>query len=720
MFNWNELQPFLSLEKNTDNTEGFLDNPFREFFLIELAEMLSQGKYLPPSSVFAEAIRFFKPNFEITPVRLNSKFDLSTECSNDNFSDIKFFDFNKFNQNFGSIRYLFYPKFFYEEADYIPELISHFFGDDLSKYLDLFIDSIEDYIASRVLLYLGIKSALSNSSTEKSTIVDKRHDKRYVKINRKAYDKACFLYATLKKRHKNLYVLSDLLDLLSKADYPLWKCSNSQKWYSEITKLEEILGCNQKNYVDELKECLFYEITKKDIISKLIIWRDSKEYNTFKELIIDNFDDYEYKNHINDLFVLITMLPPRLAQIFFNKICENTVLWKTLSNRDDVSDIFEAVVLINRYLYQLIFIAFPALNNCILSALTETDTKKLNNDDILLTLRLNITRQLDFVTPLRSEKPYNRYLHNIFNFTNTPYNFFEKVYTGELYYNPLNLDYENLKAFVQLPDREVKISEDVYNYFNEDIRQDEKLYLKRLKFIEYSLYVSNSSILSELDYLSRQLLVFWLENLDDISGADNPIGIVDEISKVVQKIYSCYSPEHKLLDYNAISELYRVLKKIKRDNYKPLCKIKESIRESFHDEFELNINSIDSSLYDKYGISIDQLVLLMSYDSYHDVLPFCRELNLKFIIDDEKNTMLGKLYFYLLGQLSKIKSCIVVLSCSLDSDSGNSNYLYKRSKLLLKGEDYTNLYKMILSRHLIFLSPDHFVAEQSYQNLFYF
>ena len=148
-----------------------------------------------------------------------------------------------------------------------------------------------------------------------------------------------------------------------------------------------------------------------------------------------------------------------------------------------------------------------------------------------------------------------------------------------------------------------------------------------------------------------------------------------------------------------------------------MCKIKESIRESFHDEFELNINSIDSSLYDKYGISIDQLVVLMGYDSYHDVLRFCRELNLKLTIDDEKNTMLGKLYFYLLGQLSKIKGCIVVLSCSLDSDSGNSNYLYKRSKRLLKGEDYTNLYKMILSRHLIFLSPDHFVAEQSYQNL---
>ena len=102
-----------------------------------------------------------------------------------------------------------------------------------------------------------------------------------------------------------------------------------------------------------------------------------------------------------------------------------------------------------------------------------------------------------------------------------------------------------LKLFVQLPDREVKISEDVYNYFDEDIRQDEKLYLNRLKFIEYSLYVSNSSILSELDYLSRQLLVFWLENLDDISGADIPMIIVDRISKVVQKIYSCYSPEHK-------------------------------------------------------------------------------------------------------------------------------------------------------------------------------
>ena len=111
MFNWNELQPFLSLEKNTDNAEGFLDNPFSEFFLTELAEMLSQGKYLPPSSVFDEAIRFFKPNFKIDPVRLNSKFNLTTECSNDNFSDIKFFDFNKFNQDFDSIRYLFYPKF---------------------------------------------------------------------------------------------------------------------------------------------------------------------------------------------------------------------------------------------------------------------------------------------------------------------------------------------------------------------------------------------------------------------------------------------------------------------------------------------------------------------------------------------------------------------------------------------------------------------------------
>ena len=77
MFNWNELQPFLSLEKNTDNTEGFLDNPFSEFFLTELAEMLSQGKYLPPSSVFAEAIRFFKPNWEINTGRVNTKFDIS-------------------------------------------------------------------------------------------------------------------------------------------------------------------------------------------------------------------------------------------------------------------------------------------------------------------------------------------------------------------------------------------------------------------------------------------------------------------------------------------------------------------------------------------------------------------------------------------------------------------------------------------------------------------
>ena len=519
----------------------------------------------------------------------------------------------------------------------------------------------------------------------------------------------------------------------------LFNVNSYKEWYEFIERANEVSNLQS----DSFSSLLLAEIIGGEGIFNLYRWEGTTGYC---QLLEDIKNDLHIPiAFLEDFISLNLMLPPTWGRLHFTLLQEfsstNNLLvsdkYKTAVTSSQ-SILRKNLIYYNKYLYRLVFIAFPALNTLI-DELIDNILTKYNNDCLLV-----LKKELDRILTKYIDKDYGlegilkksleeRCLEND--------SFFKRFYCRKLHYNPFNRYFDYSDANYLVNEEEVEeykedvISGDtvgipkakvigVLDFINKNlVAKDKKNGHIKLECFKLNRETQNPLFGGKIDLICIQIALkllikaFPLEELNDDLELNSALtndrlgrGLID----VIQELLLDYNNQEQL-GIEQLLALSKFIKPILKGTNTELCHYQESL------------NGIEdpNGRYPKKIYNIGKLLRKYIEDDDNNKLFFigCIKVLFSNDLDDFERllkdnepeafnkdlkvyelTVYGKLLSEVIALIVKIRSLVlkwILKFVNLD----NSNLTYNELDKYIEQHDFQYSYKYLLEKHHLFLNP---------------
>lgn len=600
------------------------------------------------------------------------------------------------------------------------------------------------FIYTRMML--GISSRINKSIDlyDKNSIESKKRLKieKYIKND-------IFFSPYIRPEYKIPAYFKPILDVISEIDREkvLFTIQTYPKWCHFINEINE----KSKSKIDTFSSLLLAELLGVETISKLYIWENTPYYSHFKNSL--KLDSDIGSLFFDDFILLNLMLPPPLGRLNFNLLgtfTNNNLLvsdeYKCKNTDPEFRFILQKnFIYYNKFLYRLIFIAFPALNTLIEEQLDIVFSNcKINRESMV-----NLKSSLDTIINFYAEEHYTldsilQNDNNMRDCSNKKYinddSRFKSFYYRKLYYNPFNRYFNYSEANYLLSKdefddykKEVICSEhsilpkaklegvlDVinkYQLFNAENNGKKSHKLESFKLIQST---HNALFSGKINLLCIHIVTRLLTGLIDIN---NPIKYDSDISEksvnnqlanefinIIQDLLSDYNNQ-ECLNVEQLLELSKFIKSLVKGSQRDLCYYQYALNgeKDEKNRYPKKIYNIGKSIReniekDDYNMSffISCIEALRS----NDLIDFQKLLTeYDFVSPNGKEeTEVGKVFNSILDLIYKIKELLLKWILKF-TNLNNSKVYYDELNDYIDQLDFQYLYKYVLEKQHLFLNP---------------
>jgi hypothetical protein len=525
----------------------------------------------------------------------------------------------------------------------------------------------------------------------------------------------------------------------------LFNVNSYKDWCKFIEKVNKV--SNLQN--DSFSSLLLAEIIGVEGIFNLYRWEGATGDCPLLEDIKN--DLHTPMAFLEDFISLNLMLPPTWGRLHFKLLQEfsstNNLLvsdkYKTAVTPSQ-SILRENLIYYNKYLYRLVFIAFPALNTLIDELINKVLTKYDN--DCLLVLK----KELDRILTKYIDKDYG--LEGILKKNNSLKSrlierclkndsFFKRFYCRGLHHNPFNryFDYSDAKYVVNEEEveeyKEEVICGDtvgipkakvigVLDFINKNlVAKDKKNGYIKLECFKLYKETQNPLFGGKIDLICIQIALkllikaFPLEELNDDLELNSALtndrlgrGLID----IIQELLLDYNNQEQLAIEQLLA-LSKFIKPILKGTNTELCHYQESLNgiEDPNGRYPKKIYNIgkllrkyieDDDNNKLFFIGCIKVLFSNDIDDFERLLKDYEPEAFNKALNEFELTVYGKLLSEVIALIVKIRSLVlkwILKFVNLD----NSNLTYNELDKYIEQHDFQYSYKYLLEKHHLFLNP---------------
>lgn len=527
----------------------------------------------------------------------------------------------------------------------------------------------------------------------------------------------------------------------------LFNVNSYKEWCAFIERINDI----SNTQCDSFSSLLLAEITGAEGIFDLYKWGTTSTYFKFLENIKKDSDTIS--TLWEDFILLNLMLPPTWGKLNF-KLLQNFPSINSLlvsvkyENNPTCSQTIlkENLIYYNKYLYRLVFIAFPALNILIDELIDKVINECKHNNDCLLAIK----NKLESIITMYVEKGYgldyivkknNSLMISLKSKCLNDDPFFKKFYHRVLYYNPFNRYFDSSEAKLLVNEaeideykKEVTCGEilgipnakliGVLDFLNKYLLSKEKK-ASHIKFTCFKLYRENKNPLfgGKIDLICIQIVLkllinaFPLEELNDDLNMRSVLTnerLGDGLNDVIQELILDYNNQNQLSTEQLLA-LSKFIRPILKGTNSELCHYQESL------------NGIEdpNSRYPKKIYNIGKFLRMYMENNDENKLFFIRCIKALFSNDlddfgillekypleslnEESNilelTGAGKVFSEVIALIVKVKNLVLKWILKL-VNLDNLKLSYNELDQYIEQHDFQYSYKYLLGQHHLFLNP---------------
>lgn len=525
----------------------------------------------------------------------------------------------------------------------------------------------------------------------------------------------------------------------------LFNVNSYKEWCEFIERVNDVSNLQSNSF----SSLLLAEIIGAEGIFNLYRWESTTGYYQLLECIKN--DLYTPRSFLDDFISLNLMLPPTWGRLRFKLLQEfsntNNLLvsdkYKTAAASSH-SILKENLIYYNKYLYRLVFIAFPALNTLIDELIDKVLTKY--NNDCLLALK----KELDRILTEYIDKDYG--LEGILKKNNSLKislkerclendSFFKRFYRRELHYNPFNRYFDYSEANYLVNEEEVEEYKEevicgdtvgipkakvigVLDFINKNlVAKDKKNGHIKLECFKLYRETQNPLFGGKIDLICIQIALkllikaFPLEELNDDLELNSALtndrlgrGLID----VIQELLLDYNNQEQL-GIEQLLALSKFIKPILKGTNSELCHYQESLNgiEDPNGRYPKKIYNIgkllrkyieDDENNKLFFIGCIKVLFSNDLDDFERLLKDNEPEAFNEELDVFELTVYGKLLSEVIALIVKIRSLVlkwILKFVNLD----NSNLTYNELDKYIEQHDFQYSYKYLLEKHHLFLNP---------------
>lgn len=525
----------------------------------------------------------------------------------------------------------------------------------------------------------------------------------------------------------------------------LFNVNSYKEWCKVIGRVNKVSNLQS----DSFSSLLLAEIIGVEGIFNLYRWESTTGYCQLLEDIKN--DLHTPMAFLEDFISLNLMLPPTWGRLHFKLLQEfsstNNLLvsdkYKTAVTPSQ-SILRENLIYYNKYLYRLVFIAFPALNTLIDELINKVLTKYDN--DCLLVLK----KELDRILTKYIDKDYG--LEGILKKNNSLKSrlkerclkndsFFKRFYCRGLHHNPFNryFDYSDAKYVVNEEEveeyKEEVICGDtvgipkakvigVLDFINKNlVAKDKKNGYIKLECFKLYKETENPLFGGKIDLICIQIALkllikaFPLEELNDDLELNSALtndrlgrGLID----IIQELLLDYNNQEQL-GIEQLLALSKFIKPILKGTNTELCHYQESLNgiEDPNGRYPKKIYNIgkllrkyieDDDNNKLFFIGCIKVLFSNDIDDFERLLKDYEPEAFNKALNVFELTVYGKLLSEVIALIVKIRSLVlkwILKFVNLD----NSNLTYNELDQYIEQHDFQYSYKYLLEKHHLFLNP---------------